>query len=76
MPDGYMAGKTSQIVLAEHIGHTPHAGLHTDFLSISSGDTGTFLAAVLQGKQCKEGKTGYILIWGVYTKNAARLVQV
>jgi hypothetical protein len=43
--------------------------------TISRGNAGAFLATVLEGKECEKGKTGYIFVVGIDTKDSARLVQ-
>jgi len=75
MPDGDMAGKVTQRFLIEYIGHTSHIGKNPDFFAIGRGNAGAFLTAVLECKEGKKCETGYILIRGINTKNAARLVQ-
>jgi hypothetical protein len=75
MPDGDMPGEGSESIFREDIGHPPHARINPDLFPIGRGDAGAFLAAVLQGKKCEKGKTGYILIGCIDTENAARLVQ-
>ncbi len=75
MPDSDMTGKMAQRFLIEYVRHPPHAGENSDFFTVGRGNTRTFLAAVLEGIECKKGKTGYIFIRRIYAKNAARLVQ-
>jgi hypothetical protein len=75
MPDGDMPGERPESILSEDVRNTPHARIDSDLFPIGRGDTGAFLAAVLEGKECEKGKTGYILVGCIDTKNAARFVQ-
>jgi hypothetical protein len=70
-----MTGEVAQGLLREHVGDPPHSGVGPDFPSIRRGNAGTFLSAVLESKEGKKSKTGYILIRGINAKNSARLVQ-
>ena len=75
MANGYMPGKGFQGFFSENIGYAPHTCIDFDFLTVGGGDAGTFLAAMLKGKEGKKGKASYILFRGIDAKNTARLVQ-
>jgi len=75
MTDGDIPGEPAQGLLTEYLGYQAHIGTEVDSLAVSSSNTRTLLATVLESEQSEEGKPSYILIWGINTKNAASLVQ-
>jgi hypothetical protein len=75
MPDGNIPRELTQGLLAEYLGYQTHIGTEVELLAIGCGNTGTLLTTVLESEQSEEGKSSYILIWGIDTKNAASLVQ-
>jgi hypothetical protein len=75
MAYGDMAGEVGERILRKNVGDAPHAGENPYFLTIGRGDTRAFLAAVLQGEECKKGKAGYIYIRGINAKDSASFVQ-
>jgi hypothetical protein len=51
-----------------------HIAVELNLFTISSGDTGAFLTAVLKCEECKEGKPSYVLTRRINTKDAAFFV--
>jgi hypothetical protein len=70
-----MPRKLCQRVFGEYVGNPSHSGVNSDSFTVGGGNTGAFLAAMLEGKKCKKGKAGYIFIRGINAENSARLVQ-
>ena len=60
----------------ENLSYQARFGINVDFLAIGGGNTTAFLAPVLQGKEGKIGKAGYIFIWGINTENTTAFLQL
>ena len=72
--DGNVAAQLAEGIFIKDLGDQAHIAVELDFLAVGSCDTGAFLAAVLEGKECKKGKPGYVLTGTVNTKDAAFFV--
>lgn len=51
MADGKMPGKSAKDVFVEDLTNKPHAFVRSQLDAIGGGDTGAFLAAMLEGVQ-------------------------
>jgi hypothetical protein len=69
-----MAGQLAQRVFIKDLRDEAHITVELYLFPIRSGDTGAFLSAVLESKECKKGKPSYILTRTVYTENPAFFV--
>ena len=76
MADGDMAGELAERLFVEYLRDQTHAGVNTKLLTVRSGDTGTFLSAVLKCEKAEEGKPCYIFVRGIDAEDAATLVQL
>jgi hypothetical protein len=73
--DGYGAGEPAERFLIEYLRHQPHTGKDADAVTVAGGDAGALLAAVLESKQGKKSKPGYIFLGTIDAENATSLVQ-
>ena len=69
--DGDVAGEVAEVVLIEDLGDEAHARADVESWSVSGGDSGAFLAAVLECVDAVEGGAGYVLARGVHPEDAA-----
>jgi hypothetical protein len=76
MADGHVAAEVAERFLGEDLCNQAHPGVNTQFLAISGGDTAAFLTPVLQSKEGKIGKAGYIFVGGINTENTAAFSQL
>ncbi len=76
MTDGHMATELAERFFGEDLSHQAHPGVNADCPAIGGGNTAAFLTPVLQGKEGKIGKAGYIFIGGINTENAAAFLQL
>jgi hypothetical protein len=74
--DGDIAAEVAERFFGENLSYQARFGINADFFAIGGGNTTAFLAPVLQGKEGKIGKAGYIFIGGINTKNAAAFLQL
>ncbi len=71
-----MPGELAEGILGKYLGYKPHLGIYLDTLAVGGGDTGAFLATMLESEKGKKGKPSYIFIMGIDPKNATSLVQI
>ena len=76
MTDGHTASEVAERFFGEDLSHQAHPGVNVEFFAIGGGNTAAFLTPVLQGKEGKIGKAGYIFIGGINTENAAAFSQL
>ena len=74
MSNGSYTWQPTQRIFVKHLRHKPHTSLKHDSVAIGGGYATAFLAAVLKCEQCKKGKPGYVLAWGMDPKHSAGFV--
>jgi hypothetical protein len=74
--DGYIAAEVAERFFSEYLGYQAHPGVNADFLAVGCGDAAAFLTPVLQRKEGKIGKAGYIFFRSIDTENTAAFSQL
>ena len=67
--------KLIKITFGEYLGNQPHTSVYFYSITIADSNAGTFLAAVLEGKESKEDEPSYIYPWGINPKDATTLMH-
>ena len=75
MADGDVAAQGGQGLLVEHLGHQSEVLEHDDLAAVGDGDTGRFLAAVLQRVEAVVGQFGDFLAGRPDAEDAALLLR-
>ena len=74
MADSYVTDQLTERVLIEYLRYQAHITVIGYNLSVGCGNTGTFLATVLERKEGEKVKSGYILIRSINSDDCAAFV--
>ena len=75
MPDSQVAGEGVERGLVEDLGDEAHVFVHKNLRAVAGGDSGRFLAAMLQRVDAEVGEFGDFFAWGPDSEHSARVLR-